>query len=63
MSMEPAFVSVPEAARYLGIGKSKLNALLAEGKIRRVKLGRRTLLSLQELRDFANKQFEAQRAA
>ena len=59
MNVEPAFVSIPEGANYLGIGKSKLNALLAGGEIRRVKLGRRTLLSLQELRAFAAKQLLA----
>ena len=54
---------IKAGASFLSVGKSKLNALLAGGVISRVKLERRTLLSLQELRDFANNQFEAQRTA
>lgn len=51
--MNKAFFSVPEGAVFLGIGRSKLNQLLAENAIRRVKLGRRTLLPVEDLQRFA----------
>ena len=54
MTIEPAFYTIPEGAQYLRIGKSKLNELLAEKAIRRVKLGRRTLLPIEELQRFAD---------
>ena len=53
MVVQPAFYTIPEGAQYLRIGKSKLNELLAEKVIRKVKLGRRTLLPVDELQRFA----------
>ena len=44
--------SIISAANLLAIGRSSLYALIAEGKIRPVKVGRRTLLSDQEIRRF-----------
>jgi excisionase family DNA binding protein len=52
-TMNPAFLTIPEGAQYLRIGKSKLNELLAENAIKRVKLGRRTLLPVDDLQRFA----------
>lgn len=40
---------IPDAAEVLGIGRSKLYELIAEGKIRTVKIGRRTLVAQDEL--------------
>jgi excisionase family DNA binding protein len=52
--MQPAFLTIPEGAQYLRIGKSKLNELLAANTIKRVKLGRRTLLPVAALKEFAD---------
>jgi excisionase family DNA binding protein len=51
--LQPAFLTIPEGAKFLCIGKSKLNELLAENAIKRVKLGRRTLLPVDDLQRFA----------
>ncbi len=53
MTVQPAFYTIPEGAQFLRIGKSKLNELLAENVIRKVKLGRRTLLAVDDLQRFA----------
>lgn len=49
---EPICVRVNDAARMIGVGRTKLYALIASGDLRTVKLGkstRITTLSLQEL--------------
>lgn len=48
--MDELLVSVEEAARRLGVGRSAMYELLASGQIGRVKIGRRTLVPVQELR-------------
>ncbi|RIK16416.1 MAG: ethanolamine utilization protein EutA [Acidobacteria bacterium] len=40
---------IPDAATVLGIGRSTLYELIAAGKIRTVKIGRRTLIAQDEL--------------
>jgi excisionase family DNA binding protein len=45
-------VSIPEAAAILGIGKSTLFALLAEGTIPVRKIGARSLIAVSDLEDF-----------
>lgn len=42
-------LQLPDAARTLGIGRSKLYELIAEKKITVVKIGRRTLIAQGEL--------------
>lgn len=51
---KPVLVSVPEAARRLGIGVSKLKELVAEGEIRSVKIGRRRLFRPRHLEAYAD---------
>ena len=48
----PLLHSIRTATDMLAIGRSSLYALIAEGKIRPVKVGRRTLISDQEIRRF-----------
>ncbi|MAE20839.1 helix-turn-helix domain-containing protein [Pseudomonas chengduensis] len=48
----PIAVGVEDAARLIGITRSKLYEMLAEGKIRSFKLGRRRLIQVQELEFF-----------
>ena len=45
---------VPDAALVLGIGRSTLYTLIAQGKIRAVKIGRRTLIAQDELERYVH---------
>jgi len=47
-------VSIQEAAKMLGISRPHFYPLIKEGKVRTVKNGRRTLVSVQSLRDFVD---------
>ena len=42
--MEPLTVTVAGAKRALGIGTTKIYELIGQGRLRTVKLGRRTLI-------------------
>lgn len=57
-SSEKLFLRVPEAAERLSIGRSKLYELLAAGEIKRVKVGARVLIPVQELEDWARRLVE-----
>lgn len=48
--MEPLAVRVPEACRFIGISRSKLYLLIAEGEIEIVKLGGSTLVLTESLK-------------
>lgn len=50
--MEPLLLSVDEAAKALSIGKTKLYSELSLGKIEAAKLGKRTLISRESLRQY-----------
>lgn len=45
-------LSPEEAARLLGLGRTKLFELLQSGKLRSRKIGRRTLILRTDLQDF-----------
>lgn len=47
---EPLGVRVPDACRMIGIGRSKLYELIAEGVIRPVKIGSVTVIPVAQLR-------------
>ncbi len=49
-SIEPITLRVPEACRYLGIGRSTLYVLIAQGEVEIVKLGSATLVLTESLR-------------
>jgi len=42
--MEPLAVSINDAARVLGIGRTSIYAMIADGRLEAFKLGRRTLV-------------------
>ncbi len=48
-AIQPLAHPVHTAAQLLGIGPSKTWALIAEGKIRATRIGRRTLISAREI--------------
>ena len=49
------FVRVPEAALRLGIGKSKLYELMAEGEISVVRIGRGVRVPVHVLAEYAER--------
>ena len=53
-NIERIGVSVQEAAKMLGISKPLFYPLIKEEKIRTIKIGRRTLVSVQSLRNFVD---------
>lgn len=47
---EPLAYSVADAARVSAIGRTRLYALIGEGRLRATKLGKRTLIPADSLR-------------
>lgn len=54
-TIEPITMRVPQACRYLGIGRSTLYVLINEGKIEIIKLGSSTLVLTESLRSLVEK--------
>ncbi|QPL38384.1 helix-turn-helix domain-containing protein [Erythrobacter sp. A30-3] len=53
--IEPLAMRVPEACRYLGIGRSTLYVLIGRGEIEIIKLGSSTLVLTESLRRVVDK--------
>jgi excisionase family DNA binding protein len=53
MNIEPVAISVNNAARTLGIGRTSIYALLKDGRLDAIKIGRRTLLTTDSIRRLA----------
>lgn len=56
--LEPMAVSAPEAARLLGVSKPKVYELMNRTDFPAFKLGRRTLVSVDGLREWIRNQAE-----
>ena len=54
-AIEPVAMRVPEACRYLGIGRSTLYVLIGEGEIEYIKLGSSTLVLTESLRSLVER--------
>jgi len=54
--IEPIAMRVPEACRYLGIGRSTLYVLIGKGEIDVIKLGSSTLVLTASLRALVERQ-------
>ncbi|MDE2446492.1 MAG: excisionase family DNA-binding protein [Alphaproteobacteria bacterium] len=52
--IEPLLVPVNDGAKIIGAGRSKFYELVAEGKIPLIKLGRKSLVSVAALKEFAD---------
>jgi excisionase family DNA binding protein len=48
--MEPITASINDTARALGLGRTSIYALIREGRLETVKLGRRTLVRIASIR-------------
>lgn len=53
--MEPITISRADAMAMLGIGKTKLHELMADGSLATARLGRRRLIYLDSLKAFAER--------
>lgn len=51
--MDPIFVSIREAARLLGLSRSRVYELLNEGALETKKVGVRRLVRVSSIREFA----------
>ncbi len=51
--MEALLCSIPEAAKALGLGRSKTYELMAEGKLETVTIGKRRLVRVESVRTLA----------
>ena len=49
----PILISVAEAARLLGVGRSTVYDIIGRGDLRVAKIGRRTLVSVAEVETYA----------
>jgi excisionase family DNA binding protein len=54
--MEPILVSVNGAAEALNLGRTSIYALINEGRLDTVKLGRRTLIRVDSIRRLVDPQ-------
>ncbi|MBE5073364.1 helix-turn-helix domain-containing protein [Erythrobacteraceae bacterium E2-1 Yellow Sea] len=57
-SVEPICVKVKEAARMIGVGRTKLYELIASGEIEAIKLGKSTRITTASLRELVMRQRE-----
>lgn len=48
--MEPITTSINETAKALSLGRTSIYALIREGRLETVKLGRRTLVKIASIR-------------
>ena len=52
--MEPITVTVDGAKKALGIGHTKLYELIGEGRLSTIKIGRRTLVKVDSIRQLVD---------
>ncbi|MBS0474319.1 MAG: helix-turn-helix domain-containing protein [Proteobacteria bacterium] len=57
-SVEPICVKVNEAARMIGVGRTKLYELIASGEIEAIKLGKSTRITTASLKKLVMRQRE-----
>lgn len=55
IDIEPIAMRVPEACRFLGIGRSTLYVLIGEGEIEYIKLGSSTLVLTESLKSLVER--------
>lgn len=53
---DPICVRVNDAARMIGVGRTKLYELIAAGEVETVKLGKSTRITTASLHDFIRRQ-------
>ena len=53
-SITPIVVSIPQAAKMLGVSKDTFMVLVKAEKVRTVRINKRVIVSIQSLRDFVD---------
>ena len=53
--MTPLLISISDACKALGIGRSKVYELVGEGSLETVTIGRRRLVRTESIKAFADK--------
>ena len=53
-SIPPIGVSIPQAAKMLGVSKDTFMVLVKAGEVRTVRINKRVIVSIQSLRDFVD---------
>ena len=48
--MDPIFVSIADAAKALGLGRTSIYAMIGDGRLDAVKLGNRRLVTIESIR-------------
>ena len=51
--MDAILISIPDACKALGIGRSKVYELISEGRLETVTIGRRRLVRVESIRALA----------
>ena len=54
--MEPLAVSINDTAKALGLGRTSIYAMIADGRLEAFKLGRRTLIRAESIKRLVAKQ-------
>jgi excisionase family DNA binding protein len=54
--MEPIAASINDTAKALSLGRTSIYALIREGKLETLKLGRRTLVRVDSIRRLLDRQ-------
>ena len=54
--MEPITTSINDAAKALSLGRTSIYALIRDGRLETVKLGRRTLVRIASIRQLLERQ-------
>jgi len=54
--MEPLVLSVNDAAKALSLGRTSIYALIADGRLEVLKLGRRTLIRMESVRRIVDRE-------
>jgi excisionase family DNA binding protein len=54
--VEPLAISVNDAARVLGLGRTSIYAMIGSGRLETFKLGRRTLIKTSSIRRLVDSQ-------
>jgi excisionase family DNA binding protein len=54
--VEPLAVSIIDAARALGLGRTSIYAMISDGRLEKLKLGRRTLIKTSSIRRLVDSQ-------